>query len=118
MSSICSCSIMPWKLHSAEMGQTRCTGLRLLVVRHIDAQALRAQRGDEQLPFGDLRGRVLDEQGLLGHDGKAGLLQTGEHDALIVAHVAYRGAIEPSPKGDGRVGEQGRQGDLGPWMEQ
>src|SRR5438270_14070293 len=116
MSSICSCSIMQWKLHSAEMGQTRRPGLRLLVARNVDAQALRAQRGDEQLAFCDPRGRVPDEQGLLGHNGKAGLLQTGEHDALIVAHVAHRGAIEPRPKGDGRVGEQGWQGDMGSWM--
>src|SRR5919201_6681092 len=100
MSSICSCSIMPWTLHSAEMSQTRRPGLRLLVARHVDAQALRTQRGDEQLPFGDLRGRVLDEQRLLGDDGKAGLLQTGEDDALIVAHAAHRGTIEAGPKGD------------------
>src|SRR5919199_4634052 len=118
MSSICSCSIMPWTLHSAEMSQTRRPGLRLLVARHVDAQALRAQRGYEQLPFCDPRGRVPDEEGLLGHNGKAGLLQTGEHDALIVAHVAHGGAIEPGAQRKGGVGEQGWQGAMGPWMEQ
>src|SRR5919197_1655857 len=109
MSSICSCSIMPWTLHSAEMSQTRRPGLRLLVARHVDAQALRAQRGDEQLPFCDPRGRMPDEEGLLGHNGKAGLLQTGEHDALIVAHLAHGGAVESGgpPKGGGGGGGGG-----------